>query len=34
MVAGALLGDLENDAAWCELLTMMLQEVADADTDE
>lgn len=26
---GALAGDLEDDAAWAELLTMMLQEVAD-----
>ena len=34
MVAGALLGDLDDDAAWCELLTMLLQEVADADADE
>lgn len=34
IATGALLGDLDDEASWCELLTMMVQEVADADTDE
>lgn len=30
---GALAGDLEDDGAWAELLTMMLQEVADGSDE-
>jgi len=31
MAAGALLGDLADDAAWAQLLEMLAQEVADGN---
>jgi len=34
MIDGALLGPLDNDAAWCELLTMLAQEVADGNQSD